>query len=65
MHFAIDAGVCFLCVIVVGLILGIGWIWLLVASLVIGAAVAPLTHRAEERALADRAARRRALDSGS
>jgi hypothetical protein len=63
-HFVVDAAVCFLGVIVVGLILGIGWVPLLVVSLVVGACVAPFTRRAEERALAARAAAR-ASDPGA
>jgi hypothetical protein len=53
-HFLVDAAVCFLVVLVVGLIVGIGWVELLVASLVVGAAVAPFSRRAEARALAAR-----------
>jgi hypothetical protein len=53
-HFLVDSAVCFLAVLIVGLILGIGWIVLLIASIVIGAIVAPFSHRAEARALAGR-----------
>ena len=53
-HFLVDSAVCFLVVLVVGLILGIGWVELLVASVVIGAIVAPFSRRAETRALAAR-----------
>jgi hypothetical protein len=61
-HFLVDAAVCFLAAIVVGLILGFGWVAILVASLVLGACVAPFSRRAEERALAERAAARARLD---
>ena len=57
-HFLVDSAICFLVVLVVGLILGIGWVVLLIASLVIGAVVAPFSHRAEARALAEREAAR-------
>ena len=57
-HFLVDSAICFLVVLVVGLILGIGWVVLLIASLVIGAVVAPFSHRAEARALAERDAAR-------
>ena len=53
-HFLVDSAVCFLVVLVVGLILGIGWVELLIASVVIGAIAAPLSRRAEARALAAR-----------
>jgi hypothetical protein len=55
-HFLVDGAVCFLAVLVVGLILGIGWVVLLVVSLVAGAVAAPLTRNAETRALAARGA---------
>jgi hypothetical protein len=53
-HFLVDSAICFLAVLVVGLILGFGWVVLLITSLVIGAGVAPFSHRAEARALAER-----------
>ena len=62
-HFLIDSAVCFLAVIVLGLILGIGWVEILVASLILGACVAPFSRRAEERALAERAAARAEHDA--
>ena len=55
-HFLVDSAVCFLAILVLGIIWGIGWVVLLIASLVIGAGVAPFTRRAEERQLAARAA---------
>ena len=53
-HFLVDSAVCFLAVLVVGLILGIGWVVLLITSIVVGAIVAPFSRRAEARALAAR-----------
>ena len=53
-HFLVDTAVCLLAVLVVGLILGIGWVVLLILSIVVGAAVAPFSRRAEARALAAR-----------
>ena len=55
-HFLVDSAVCFLGILILGLIWGIGWVVLLVVALVVGAAVAPFTRRAEERQLAARAA---------
>ena len=56
-HFLVDSTVCFLAILILGLIWGIGWAVLLVISVIVGAAVAPLTRRAEERQLAERIAR--------
>ncbi len=53
-HFGVDSAVAFLALILLGLIVGIGWVVVAVAALVIGAIVAPFTRRAEERALAAR-----------
>lgn len=53
-HVLVDTAICFLAVLVVGLILGFGWVVLLIASVVIGTAVAPFSHRAEAHALAER-----------
>ena len=56
-HFLVDTAVCFLAILILGLIWGIGWAVLLVISVIVGAAVAPFTRRAEERQLAERIAR--------
>jgi hypothetical protein len=56
-HFLVDTAVCFLAILILGLIWGIGWVVLLLISVMVGAAVAPLTRRAEERQLAQRVAR--------
>jgi hypothetical protein len=53
-HFGVDSAVAFLALILLGLIVGIGWVVVAVAALVIGAIAAPFTRRAEERALAAR-----------
>ncbi|MCZ7525504.1 MAG: hypothetical protein M5U14_03405 [Acidimicrobiia bacterium] len=54
-HWAIDAAVAFLVVVIVAMILGAS-IWLVAAvAAVAGAVAAPATRRAEERALAVRA----------
>jgi hypothetical protein len=53
-HFLVDSAVCFLGILILGLIWGIGWAVLLVTSLVVGAVAAPFTRRAEERQLAAR-----------
>jgi len=53
-HFLVDSAVCFLAILILGLIWGIGWLVLLVVSFAVGAAVAPYTRRAEERQLAAR-----------
>ena len=36
-HFLVDSAVCFLAILILGLIWGIGWVVLLVVSLVVGA----------------------------
>ena len=56
-HFLVDTAVCFLAILILGLIWGIGWVVLLLISVIVGAAVAPFTRRAEERQLADTHAR--------
>lgn len=54
MHFAVDAVVAFLVLVLVLLIFDVSiWVIIAVAS-VLGAVVAPFTRRAEERALAER-----------
>jgi hypothetical protein len=53
-HFWVDTAVAFLALIILGLILGFEWYTVALLSIVIGALAAPLTHRAEERALAAR-----------
>jgi hypothetical protein len=55
-HFLVDSAVAFLAVVVVALILGIPFWLIVVLAVAIGAACAPLTRRAEERALAARRA---------
>lgn len=55
-HFLVDSAVCFLTILVLGIIWGIGWVVLLIAALIVGAVVAPFTRRAEERQLAARTA---------
>jgi hypothetical protein len=47
--------VCFLAILFIGLMFGIGWAVLVVVSFGVGAAVAPYTRRLEERQLAARA----------
>lgn len=60
-HWAVDSAVAFLALLVLGLILGASIIVIAVIAVVVGAAAAPSTRRAEMRALAareqDRAAR--------
>lgn len=53
-HFAVDAAVTFLALLVVGLFLGIPWGATAITAVVIGAVAAPFTRRAEIRALAAR-----------
>jgi len=53
-HWCIDAAVVFLATIVIALIVGIPWEVVLVLSLALGACAAPVTHRADERAMAAR-----------
>jgi hypothetical protein len=53
-HFGVDSAVAFLALILLGLILGIGWVVVVVVALVFGAIAAPYTRRAEARALAAR-----------
>lgn len=55
-HFLVDSAVCFLAILILGLIWGIGWAVLLVVSLAAGAVAARFTRRAEERQLAERPA---------
>ena len=53
-HFLVDSAVCFLGILILGLMFGIGWAVLVVVSFGVGAAVAPYTRRLEERQLAAR-----------
>jgi len=53
-HALIDTAVAWLLLIIVLLILGVSFWVTLVAAVVLGVAAAPLTRRAEERALAAR-----------
>jgi hypothetical protein len=53
-HLGVDIVVAFLALLVLGLILGFSVLEIAVASGVVGAIAAPLTRRAEERALAAR-----------
>ena len=55
-HFLVDSAVAFLAVVVVALILGIPFWLIVVLALALGAGFAPVTRRAEERALAARRA---------
>jgi hypothetical protein len=57
-HFAVDAAVAFLALIVLGLILGLKWYTVALFAVAVGALAAPFTRRAEERALAAREAPR-------
>ncbi len=50
-HAAVDIAVCFLAIAVVGLILGLALPQLIAVSLAAGMVAAPLTRRAEIRAL--------------
>ena len=53
-HFAVDAAVAFLVLVLVLLIFEVS-IWVIIAiAALLGAALAPVTRRAEERALAER-----------
>ena len=53
-HFGVDSAVAFLALIVLGLLIGIGWVVVAVVALVIGAIAARYTRQAEVRALAAR-----------
>ena len=64
-HFLVITAAAFLALIIVGLFLGAPWWAVLIVAAVIGAAVAPLTHRADERAMADRRAASPQPGSGS
>ena len=55
MHFGVDSAVAFLALIVLGLIFGVPWGITAMVALVIGAVACRYTHRAEVRALAERA----------
>ena len=54
MHWLVDSAVAFLLVAIVALFLGAGLWVIVIASMVLGAAAAPSTRRAEQRALARR-----------
>jgi hypothetical protein len=53
-HFGVDSAVAFLALILLGLIVGVGWVVVAVVALVIGAVAARFTRQAEARALAAR-----------
>jgi Kef-type K+ transport system membrane component KefB len=53
-HWLVDAAVAFLAVLLLALIAGIPLVSVAIGALVVGLAVAPLTRRAEIRALAAR-----------
>jgi hypothetical protein len=53
-HWAIDSAVAFLALLVLGLILGASILIIAAIAVVLGIAVAPSTHRAEMRGLAQR-----------
>jgi hypothetical protein len=55
-HWLVDSAVAFLATIVVAWFLGAGWLVVLIAAVVLGALLAPVTHRADERAMAARRA---------
>jgi hypothetical protein len=55
-HFLVITAVAFLATIIVGLFLGATWWAVLLVAAVIGAAFAPMSHRADERAMAARRA---------
>jgi hypothetical protein len=55
-HFLVITAVAFLATIIVGLFLGAPWWAVLLVAAVIGAAVAPMSRRSDERAMAARRA---------
>jgi hypothetical protein len=55
-HFLVISAVAFLATIIVGLFLGVPWWAVLLVAAVIGAALAPMSRRADERAMAARRA---------
>jgi hypothetical protein len=55
-HWLVDSAVAFLATIIVALFLGVGWLVVLIAAVVLGTVLAPMTHRADERAMATRRA---------
>jgi hypothetical protein len=55
-HYGVDSAVAFLALFMLGLIFGVPWGIVAIVALVIGAAAAPYTRRAEARALAARGA---------
>ena len=55
-HFLVITAVAFLATIIVGLFLGATWWAVLLVAAVIGAALAPMSRRADERAMAARRA---------
>jgi hypothetical protein len=55
-HWVVDTAVVFLATIIVGLFLGASWWAVLVVAGVIGSIAAPVTRRADERAMAARRA---------
>jgi hypothetical protein len=55
-HWVIDSAVAFLATIIVASFLGAGWLVVLISAAVVGAVLAPMTHRADERAIAARRA---------
>jgi hypothetical protein len=55
-HWLVDSAVAFLATIIVGLIVGVGWLVVVIAAVVLGAVAAPMTRRADERAMAERRA---------
>ncbi len=61
-HAAIDVAVCFLVIAVVGLILGASLPQLVAIALVVGLLAAPLTRRAEVRALSSESHAREARE---
>jgi hypothetical protein len=55
-HWAVDTAVLFLATIIVGLFLGASWWAVLLVAAGLGSLAAPLTRRADERAMATRRA---------
>ncbi len=55
-HWVIDSAVAFLATIIVALFFGAGWLVVVIAAVLVGAVLAPMTRRADERAMAARRA---------
>lgn len=55
-HWLVDSAVLFLLVVLLALVVGVSIWWVAAAALLVGAALAPFTRRAEARALEARRA---------